>query len=183
MLRQAPCCRITVSPVLIPLVTFCTRETSTPASRKRLSAISPIASLPILEQNPTRVPSAARLCATMADDAPSVSAMPWASSSRSGINWAGSPYKIRSRFSSPAMLMSKSAMSRNFVVLHDGHIDAGFGKCLKIAFRNAMIRDHVLHRCRRHDQGKTPPSEFAAIANRYRDFGNLHHDAVDLRLE
>ena len=123
MVRHASLCRSTVSPVLVAPGTLRTFDTSTPLAARRSSAIWPSGSSPIREMKPTRAPSAARLCATIAEELPSVSIMRSASNSRSGGSSSGKPYRIRSRFSSPAMVTSKRGMvklsERSVVVQND----------------------------------------------------------------
>src|SRR5215475_6589684 len=71
------------------------------------------------ETKPVLQPKEARLCATMAEELPSVNAMALASNSRSWGSSRGSPYRTRSRLSSPAMMMSKRGMLKSaFVVKH-----------------------------------------------------------------
>src|SRR5205807_1911284 len=89
---------------LDPLKQF---DNPTPPAASRSRAIWPSGSSPMREMKPTRLPSAERLCATMADELPRVSIMRSASSSRSGGSSLGRPCKIRSRFNSPAIVTSK----------------------------------------------------------------------------
>src|SRR6266481_1364474 len=106
--------RITVRPVFVSPSTRRTFATSTPPAAKRSTAISPSESSPMRETNPTRQPSAARLCATIADELPRVNIIRCARSSRSSGKSAGSPYRIKSRFSSPAIVTSNRDMFRFF---------------------------------------------------------------------
>ena len=83
------------------------RGASTPFSASRSSAMLPSGSLPMRDTKPTEAPNAARLCATIAEELPSVIPKPLASSSRSVGITSGRPYRIKSILSSPAMLTSK----------------------------------------------------------------------------
>src|SRR6266576_1532610 len=114
MLRNFSRCRITVSPVFVAPSRQRTFDTSTFPAANRPTAICPRESSPMREMKPTLHPSAAKLCAAMDDELPSVSIMRSARSSRSGGSSGGKPYRMRSRFSSPAMVTSNCGMFRSF---------------------------------------------------------------------
>src|ERR1700722_2308311 len=92
---------MTVSPVDIFPAPCCTRVVSTPAADSRSNAIFPRGSDPIFEINPTCVPSEDKLWAKIPDELPSVRATSLANNSASDSRSFGSPYRTKSRLSSP----------------------------------------------------------------------------------
>src|SRR6185437_14686714 len=156
MWRGPPWVRSTVNPVW-DSSEWVMRSRSTCIARKRSTAISPSWSRPTRVMNPTFDPRAAKLCAVMAEELPRVTSRPLARSSCSRGSSTGSPYRIRSRLISPAMVMSKlgNQVLGDVVENHDlAQVAGGIGiksflqpgvKSEKLAPGNAGSESCALH--------------------------------------
>src|SRR5215831_3120271 len=118
---------------------------------------------------------------------------------------------MRSRLSSPAIVMSKRGMGEvrneefrvpveanpNGLVDPSSHLqrqsldlesdqsylDSRLLQRAHIGFCGAAVRDHFLERCGRSDQRQAAATEFARITHGHGFLGDLYHHTIDFRLQ